>query len=172
MVYLNLAHALVFMELGDNMAIQTYVPLANFTATGTTTSVYFTNIPSGYRDLVLVSRPRAGDVNSMGLKINGSGSSITGLRMSQVATYYFPPGSDVEIAYVTNNEAVVIHEFLDYSQTDKHKMILVRESEPARHNAFKVIRWENTAAITSIGFVPNAWALVAGASFELYGIAG
>jgi hypothetical protein len=157
------------------MAIQTYVPLANFTATGTTTSVTFNNLPSsGYRDLVLVMRPKANDVNSMNFQINGNGSLLNGVRLYEAGSVgsntYF--GNSAEMSYVSSNEALLTYEFLDYNQTDKLKTILIKEYEPARFIGYRVYCWTSTAAITNFSLTPGAWPLVAGASFELYGVAG
>lgn len=156
------------------MATQTYVPLANFTTSGTTTSITINNLPtSGYRDLIFVMRPKANDVNSMNFRINGDGSIINMMRMYEAGsigsnTY---SGNSEEMSYVSSNETHVTYEFLDYNQTDKHKMVLIKEYEPARFIGYRVARWGSTAAITSITFTPGVWPLIAGASFALYGVA-
>lgn len=157
------------------MAIQTYVPLANFTLSSTATSVTINNLPtSGYRDLIFVMRPLANQVNSMHFRINGNSDLINGTRLYEAGSIGANTYSGgAEISYITTNESLITWEFFDYNQTDRHKSIIVKEYEPGRYTGYKCVRWASTSAINSFSFtVESGWALVAGASFELYGIAG
>jgi hypothetical protein len=64
------------------------------------------------------------------------------------------------------NYGVNLYDIFDYTQSDKHKSVLLRANHGAELDVIAA-RWASTAAITSITI--NS-AFSAGSSFELFGI--
>jgi hypothetical protein len=60
---------------------------------------------------------------------------------------------------------------MDYSATDKHKTVLIRQNSVADSAFAMGARWANTAAITSIQLSLGAATFSTGTTFALYGIA-
>lgn len=102
--------------------------------------------------------------NYSGVWMLGNGTSAT----SSTSTTSF---LDV-VENSTTNLTTSILQIMDYSATDKHKTVLVR-NDNATPNGVEAyaIRWANTAAITKIDLnYSGEWA--SGSTFILYGIAG
>jgi hypothetical protein len=63
---------------------------------------------------------------------------------------------------------------MDYSTTDKHKSVLVRENTAGSSTTLVVAkagRWANTSAITSIYlFVSGGYSFATGTTVALYGV--
>jgi len=163
------------------MPTATYIALANITLTSSQATVVFSNIPTTYRDLILV-----GDITPDGnigyyLRVNGdTGSNYSAVVMSgnsfntTASTTQSGTFAQVGIYYVSNaNRQNIISHFMDYSATDKHKTILTRTGHPNEVVA-TAARWASTTAINSItlsgqqNFSTNSFA--SGSTFALYGI--
>jgi hypothetical protein len=72
-----------------------------------------------------------------------------------------PSGNDMNLIQI-----------MDYSANDKHKTVLIRQSEANLGNVTATAaRWANTAAVTSITFLLVGGNLQAGTTISLYGIA-
>lgn len=166
------------------MAIAKYTALASITLGAPQLSVSFGNIPSDYRDLRLVMHATNattatatdgyfrinGDTGSNynRVKLYGNGSTVTtSLNTSDTQIYY-----DV---WSTTQPAQLTIDFLDYSQTNKHKSMLLRGATGGTH--IIAARWASLAAINLItiygtdqagGGTPDNFA--AGSTFVLYGI--
>ena len=66
-------------------------------------------------------------------------------------------------------QANIVVNFLDYAQTDKHKLVTIRDNAASTYTETIAGRWPSTSAITTIAI--NASGLfVAGTSFSLYGV--
>lgn len=159
------------------MATPTYKALATLTLSGTTSSVVFDSIPSGYRDLVLIGSIKASSVAYCLVRLNDdSGSNYTSYVMSGTAS---GTGSQVETSvwaqvgyyaqFQSDHFGVLQMQFFDYSATDKHKNFIVRESIPAIYSAASYNRWASTSAVTKI-YLNLTNGAVAGSTFSLYGI--
>jgi len=61
--------------------------------------------------------------------------------------------------------------FMDYSQTDKHKTILMRTNRASTGTSMIAGRWAQTTAITSIVVAPDGGTFASGSTFALYGVA-
>lgn len=167
----------------------TYVPLAEVTLAATTASVTLP-VPTGYRDLILVSQARTdrsgsydddiycqlnGDTGSNYSNVwmmgNGSATDSATASGSYIRIFINAPAS-LATAGVFGN---FIASFQDASATDKHKTILTRSNEAVRASTYAVAatasRWSNTAAITSMRIYSGTGAnLVSGTTLNLYGI--
>ena len=162
------------------MATPTYVPLGTYTVTGSAAaSVTFSSIPAGYRDLILISDCKNINGNDYNLhcRINGdTGNNNPSVIMqgssSGATSFTRNVNGAAQIGWTnsTNNSAIVT-QFLDYSQTDKHKSILSRNNTEAARVTAHAIRWENTAAINSLQiFVEASGSIAIGSTFSLYGV--
>ena len=163
------------------MPTTTYTPLANITLTGSSSTVTFSSITAGYRDLIIaISLNPNGNGNYPSMRFNGSSStsyssvsmygtgSVTGSASYTQNRIYMP----LEVGTTSGNITTIITQIMDYSASDKHKSVLSR-SNPSTNGVEAVAsRWANTSAITSISlFDANGTNFASGTSFALYGIA-
>lgn len=159
------------------MATPTYELIDSTVLGSSSASVTFSSIPATYRDLVLVVESASGSgflteyiqVNSdTGANYNdvymrGNGSSATSSSSSS-SNQIYPDQNSIS----GTERRMYTAQFFDYSQTDKHKSILIRNSNPARNVQADAARWASTAAINSITLAGGTYA--AGSTFYLYGI--
>ena len=155
------------------MPTATYIALAEFTTSGNTQSVTFSSIPATYRDLVLVinGKTTSGPV-AIEVFVNNSSSGYSLVQMTG-------DGSSTSSNSQTNPEIIMsstdgmnIINFMDYSATDKHKTMLVRDNIPGNRVRASAIRWDSTNAITTIRIGDNPFSvnIASGTTFGLYGI--
>lgn len=157
------------------MPTPTYTPLANLTLSSGASSVTFSSINQGFRDLRLVitgtSSTAAGlfwifnsDATSTNYfnvyMLGDGGSAISGSATSNSWSSF--RGSNL-----TQYEASV----MDYSATDKHKTVLIRQNSASDSGTMAMAgRWANTGAITSLQVSLGAATFSTGTTFALYGI--
>jgi hypothetical protein len=147
-------------------------------------SVTFSNIPqTGYTDLILkgtVKTTQAATYGLLGIRPNGSTSSITGIRMyggdgnayaDDTPTLAFISGTSTESntfgsfeTYITNYAGSGIKTFSSESTGE-------RNQTNDTYMGVSTILWSNTAAITSLQIMPQAVGFVEGSTFYLYGVA-
>ena len=161
----------------------TYEAIATTTVSGTSTfSVTFGSVPSTYTDLVLVVANASlssaaqgalrfnGDTgnNYSWTVLSGSGGATISLRGSNVGI--------IQIGYYDYLDAGVnytaICQINNYSNTTTNKTVLARGNEASLGVGAAVGLWRNTAAITSVTFLPayGGGYLGAGTTVSLYGI--
>jgi len=161
------------------MPTNTYTPLATLTLTGSDTEVVFSNIPAGYRDLILVIN---GSVNFTGpdstiMRFNGdTAANYSNVRMigtgSSASSYADTQGYAYIGVEVDSSGFAIVTQIMDYSATNKHKTLLSRGNQGGGWVTAHAARWANTAAITSVSVLANASGVVfyAGTTFSLYGV--
>jgi hypothetical protein len=162
----------------------TYFPIATTTLSGADVSSYtFTNIPSTYTDLVLVSST-LGETNIsfieliqfnsdtgnnysntfMGGYVTGGGSN----RNSNVPYIFI---GHLSGWFTTDVPMTAIAHIQNYSNTTTHKTVISRGGSPATNSSPMVGLWRNTSAINSIKIsLQSGTALKSGSTFTLYGI--
>lgn len=172
------------------MPSPTYIPLATKTLTATATSVTFSSISQAYRDLVLVMQigqstndivtnlsvnsdlaVNAATVNMLGTGVatrSGTTSVTTTMNISGNAS------DGIWAANVLTWSATV--NIMDYSATDKHKSVLVRNNQSSANGvgygtSAIAGRFATTAAIVSMKVAPASGNFIIGSTFTLYGIA-
>ncbi len=159
------------------MPTSTYTALATITLSSTDSSIAIANIPStGYRDLVLVMRPIMTSSGSEArITINGdTGANYPMIYVggSGGGPFALPAtGNTYYDANQMDTTAIGVYNFLDYSATDKHKIILHRTSRPGNYTLMQATRWANTAAISTLTIYPATGSFDVGSIFSLYGIA-
>lgn len=163
------------------MGLPTYIPLASITLAGSDGEIIFNNIPSYYRDLVLVvnGKNSTTGADSIGLRINSdNGNNYSNARVVGTGSGTSSYADTTSVAYLgvstnSSNPFVITANIMDYSSTNRHKTILARCSQDNGWVSSHSARWANTAAVTSISVLPpqgSSWTFTAGATFSLFGI--
>jgi hypothetical protein len=158
------------------MALQSTTAISTITLQSASSSVTFSGIPNTYRDLILV-------VNG-----NVTGSLTTRLRFNTDAgsNYFYvsAAGDNANGAYSTSatNTGIIplpdfadnaafqhVYQIIDYSQTNKHKSVMVRAGVSGTSPNMVAGRWSSTVAINALSISASANAYTAGSTFSLYG---
>jgi hypothetical protein len=163
--------------------VSAYTALANVTLGSSAASVTFSSISQAYRDLVLVFQGTSSvadrglyarinsDSGSNYSYVSAYGNGSTAASESGTSSYILAHNGS---ASSTTVQSLIVYNFMDYSATDKHKTILIRENQPSgstyNDTAMLANRWANTAAITSISFIYSSGNLNAGTTVALYGV--
>ena len=158
------------------MPTSTYIPLATTTLASDTSSVTFSSIPSGYRDLVVVANTIAASSTTLQCTFNAdSGANYSYVRMAGITSPQSISSSGDTSLTIGRNEAdgaANVIQIQDYSATDKHKTVLGRGNDPGVIVQAIAGRWASTAAINEISFTVSGATTTfkTGSTFSLYGI--
>lgn len=156
------------------MALQAITALSTVTLQAPTSSVTFSGIPIGYRDLILIANAAtsSGGAVVFSRLNNDSGSNY-------FAVFMDADGSGTSSGTTSGNQARVgvsyatpgltIVTFFDYSQTDKHKTFTSTFSNPANVLGANSIRWASSSVISTLSYYPESTTWTAGSTFSLYG---
>jgi hypothetical protein len=154
------------------MPTSTYIALGTATFTSDS-SITFSSIPATYRDLVVIVSCSNSGTSNLSMRFNGdTGSNYTMLRMfafsggGPTTDYY--TGDKSEGGNIFAEQFLVHANILDYSATNKHKIILSRNAASGTSVFYHSNRWANTNAINQIEVFPNAGSLTG--TISLYGI--
>ena len=153
----------------------TYTKIASYTATTSTASYTFSNIPQGYTDLVLVTSGSGSASANLECYINGD----TGNNYS--FTYLFGNNSAGSGRESSVNRIVVgslisgasygIANFQNYSSNSVNKSVLVRVGRNVELVMGIINTWRNTSPITSLQIFGFGGATMSsGYTANLYGI--
>ena len=164
---------------------RTYEPIASTTLGSAAADITFSSIPGTYTDLVLVcafkTSRSSGTSESMYLRLNGdtgSNYSATALRGEGTAASSYRESSATYI-YLgegpltsRSGDAVFEVSVMSYANTSVYSTVLSSFAEPASYLGRHVGLWRNTAAVTSVAFMPSTGGvnLKSGSTFALYGI--
>jgi hypothetical protein len=158
------------------MPIATYSPLANITLSGSASSITFSSIPSGYRDLIIVCDGTAGTTSgnlSINVSFNGDTTSnnYPSLRMAANGVATASSSETPFIGTMGNLQSNLIIQIFDYSASDKHKPVLSRQNSTGNNlvSAY-ALRWTNLSAISSLTLGVQSTQFNAGTTAALYGI--
>jgi uncharacterized protein YdbL (DUF1318 family) len=157
--------------------------LATITLGGSQANVTFSSITSSYRDLMLVIASTSASTEEIVMQINsdtgssnywqvamrGTGSAASSYNYAAANTYItLGVNSYSQTTPVFNSQINI----LDYSATDKHKTILIRNNDSVNGVEANAARWASTSAITSIKIYGRfSVNFTAGTTMTLYGIA-
>lgn len=154
------------------MATPTYTPLAQVSLTSAALSISFSSIDQSYRDLALFITGTG--TGSLLIRVNNdSGSNyhyVAAYGNGSSAASYAGQFTSTYAGSLTTTPILASLEFMDYSVTDKEKVIWSRYDRPNNRAEMKATRWANTAAITQIDLLNVTFD--AGSVATLYGIAG
>jgi hypothetical protein len=166
------------------MALQSMTALASITLKEASTSVIFSGIPQGYRDLILVFNGAAtaspsglrieinSDTGSNYYFVRAGGNGSTTFSSSPITNYSPLIYSNQELGTIRSN---AILQLMDYSSTNKQKTFLLRENNNNSSGTAVVMhagRWANTAAINRLRVFIAANSIAVGSTFSLYGRIG
>jgi hypothetical protein len=158
------------------MPTSTYTPLATVTLGSSASSVTFSSIPATYRDLIVVIDAKTttgtfafggrfnGDTGSNYSRVRMGGNGSTAYSSADTFSYFRLTSSD------TPDNGMRIAQIMDYSATDKHKTVLVRDNVAGNNVAAIANRWANTAAVTSLAAICDGGTFATGSTFSLYGV--
>lgn len=149
------------------MVTQTHISLATVTLTSADSEIVFSSIPATYRDLILVV---AGTSNSAGraffVELNGDTGNQVAQYINQSSAY-----SDTDFYIISNTtEFNAIVQIMDYSATNKHKVMLLRNSSADTDSWAGAGRWTSTAAVNSVRITRAGYNLQTGTRLSLYGV--
>lgn len=169
----------------------TYSFIASYTATSTVASYTFTSVPSTYDDLVLLISARTSlagyKFGRAQIQLNSTTTGYSGVEWyvlnTSDGTVNMTTTTNGNIAVTaagntSNDFGVVICNIMNYKQTSYSKQINMYSTMPdnsnIKGNDFVTLRWNNTAAVSSIavadGDYPLSAGFVSGTSMYLYGI--
>ena len=157
------------------MPTNTYTPLATLTLTSTDSEIIFASIPATYRDLILVVNGFTSSNFQFQARFNSdSGSNYPYVQMYAAPTQGSDTGTLTHVRAVFGGSGypeVAILQIMDYSVTDKHKMVLAKENALANSwTGARTTRWANTNAINTISLTPVAGTFSIGSTFSLFGV--
>lgn len=155
------------------MALEQYVALANVTLTSSSSSIAFSSISQGYRDLILIANGGQSSAGNVSLQFNSdTGANYNRVVMygdgSSAASFSEATQTSLGIAYWETATYMATCNIIDYSAADKHKTVLSRSGAGIYVHGFSG-RWANTAAISSIA-VKSSGNFNVGTTFSLYGV--
>jgi len=154
----------------------TYVPIATYTASGSTTTITFSSIPQTYTDLRIISNlvfsgqiylQFNGDTggNYSITYVQGTGSSASSGRTTNQT-------NGMQMGYgVSSNLTVFTADIFNYANTTTYKTALSRDSDAGGLAQASVGLWRNTSNITSIAVYSPGANYSSTSTFTLYGIA-
>jgi hypothetical protein len=167
------------------MATSTYIPLAEVTLAVAASTVSFGSISQDYSDLVLVCEARNTQAENSYLNLNFNGDTGTNYPLvnmegdgssAQSRTGngpYLYVNLDTEFSSSATRPGLSQISIFDYSATNKHKSILIRNAVAEKGTEAIAARWASTSAITSMLIsMWNAGSFAAGSTFKLFGIHG
>lgn len=154
------------------MATPTYDLLDSVTLSTVGTSITFSNINQGYRDLVLVASIEADAYDSWtGLRFNGVAGDYRNLFTSNASVSY-TSATEIRCYGLQNtNRGTLIAHIIDYAKTDRNKGVI--GTGGSLSVGMYSGRFTSNAAVTSLtlfGGQGLEWA--AGTTVSIYGIAG
>lgn len=166
----------------------TYEAIATSTASGSSSTITFSSIPSTYTDLVLIAQYQCSVSGGLWLRYNGDTAtnySIANMIGSQntfatyvdvnepyiwADTYYQGTGT------VTTDRAIVKANVMNYANTTTFKTTLLRSDDVRTTGSSDgtvyagAATWRSTSAVTQIDVLSAAGNFVSGSTFSLYGI--
>ena len=151
----------------------TYVQLNSIMLATASLSVTFSNIPQNYRDLVLVWSGSCSANTGLGVIFNSdTGSNYTRtLMIGNGSTTVVATQTDNGFGETGTSQSNNIFNIMDYSATDKNKIVLVRVNANGNFVAANVGNWANNSAITSVTLDPASTnTFSANSVFTIYGI--
>ena len=154
------------------MATPTYDLLDSVTLSTVGTSVTFSSINQGYRDLILVMSIEADAFDSWtGLRFNGVASDYRNLYTSNTSASYTAATEIRCYSLQDTNRGTHIAHIIDYAKTDRNKAV-IGMGGTAGLGMFSG-RYTSNSAVTSLtvfGGQGLEWS--AGTTITIYGIAG
>lgn len=156
------------------MALQSITAIATVTLQTATPTITFSGIPNTYRDLILtIDGSLSGTIRLRFNGDEGSNYSFVSAAGNNNNTPYSAFGTTTFVNpapdFGVNTQFDTSFQIMDYSATDKHKMVLVRHGMSAQSPNMVAARWANTNAISTLQVSASANAYSVGTNISLYG---
>ena len=162
------------------MATATYTPLQTITLSSSASSVVFASIPSTYRDLVLIANYTVASTYNSGKMYLNTDTSTSSLYVgSRMKAYNNETqqsnnnGGAIRWEVQTTNLVMAQIEIMDYSATDKHKIILMRVDSGGTQTyggtEISSSKWGRTDVVDTITLAFGT-DFQSGSTFSLFGI--
>jgi hypothetical protein len=127
---------------------------------------------------VLISNIQATSGNEARVRFNGNTSAIYswtqmgGPTVANATTYTGHPFNPNSLISSSNRDLAILN-VLDYSATDKQKLMLTRYNPSNNADIVNAMsgRWDSNTAVTSLTVVAMTNAFASGSTFNLFGIA-
>ena len=160
----------------------TLIPIQTYTLTSTASSVTFSNIPQNYTDLKVVISARGDSASSTTIltTFNGSSSNMSFRYLwGNGSTTGSGNSSSNSIAYLnaststTSTFGNVEMHIPNYTSSNYKSFSIdgvTENNATATYSGIFANLWSQTAAVTSVGFVPDAGNFAIGSTFTLYGV--
>jgi hypothetical protein len=154
----------------------TYVALASTTLGSAASSVTFSSISGSYTDLVLVCNLGAANLGQdLKLQFNGVTTTTYSTTIFRSSTTRSTDASFIYLDYTGATQNAIQSQYnvniMNYANTSTFKTVLHRFSDASNMAEANVGLWRSTSAITQIDVGMTAGNLIAGSTFNLYGIA-
>ena len=141
----------------------TYEPIATATASGSSTTITFSSIPSTYTDLILIAN---GTADGSPVKVQFNSDTNNNYSFTRLAAYKAGGTSakqserytgidDIYVGGLYNDQSTSVVDIMDYANTTTYKTVLSRGNamqSSVDYVSANVGIWRNTSAITSITF--------------------
>lgn len=155
------------------MALQSTTAIATVTLQSPSNQVVFSNIPTTYRDLLVVIGGSSAAATSPSLRFNGdAAANYTVVRMAGQSSGPISQAFSAEyisFGFMENVQTVVMAQVLDYARTNKHKTVLGRGGNSTNVRA-EAGRWASNNAIHTVGVGMDGGVLYnTGTTISLYG---
>lgn len=160
------------------MSTPTYTLINQITLAATASSVTFSSLPQGYRDLVLTIEGTMSAFDGVGLVFNNDSASnyttVVGYGTGSTAAAINYTGGEAGAGILSTSQGDVVCAIMDYTAIDKHKTLISTSGVPAGQVRMTASRWASTSAITQVAVNAAATTRNFGVStiFSLYGIVG
>lgn len=158
------------------MPTATYTPLQTITLSSSASSVTFGSIPNTFKDLIVVIAGTSSAAATFGVRFNSdSANNYNYVEMNSQAGVVDQSAGSLNYALVgrTNtSQSTNIGQIMDYSATDKHKIVLGRGGSASEIVRASASRWANTAAVTTVSVISSTSSFSSGTTVSLYGISG
>jgi hypothetical protein len=156
------------------VGVSAYVALANVTLGSGASSITFSSIGQGFRDLVVIFNGSLPSGQSLFMRLNADSSNHSLMRIYNDGGGTPSAGtlSNWEIGF-NNTTLFSKTEIMDYATTNKHKTSLIRwgNADGTSYTMAAAGRWASTSAVTSIALVTSGGGnITAGSTFSLFGV--
>lgn len=153
------------------MPTATWTALATITLTSNDAEITFSSIPNTYRDLVVIAHEK-NTTGTAGFRcyLNGDTGNATQVSMDSSGSALSATQNIMNVSVSENDFGTTILHIMDYSATDKHKIVLGRGNAKGSFVRAAAGRWASTNAVTSLTLTTAGYDFVSGSTFTLYGI--
>lgn len=156
----------------------TYKPLSTVTFGGSDTDIIFHNIPPIYKDLIIVLSGTIQASSNTGITFNSDSASGSYHSVFISASGNIDPpstgiGSGKIFMHLNGgNRNTIVYQVMDYSATNKHKVVLARSSSGDSYVSATSVRWASNSPVTSLRVDSGTSTFLAGTVCSIYGIEG